>query len=84
MTETTKTWNPGVADFTAYAVGWLSASVCTSLPRDELLARMNAEHPAGTEYGWQVSSDPTFRQGAPNPCPCHDHPETHQHWLLEC
>lgn len=71
-------------DFEAYAIGIVSASVCSSLTPEDTLARMNAEHPAGTQHGWALSTDPTFRGGKPNPCPCDVAPETHKHYLLEC
>lgn len=67
-----------------YSVGFVCASVCTSLEPDEMLKRVNAENPSGTSHGWVVSADKTFRQGKPNPCPCEDHPDTHKHYLLAC
>lgn len=70
--------------FTPYAVGICSASVCTSLPIDEAVARMNEECPTGIESKWALSNDTHFRGGAENGCPCTDSPETHRHWLLNC
>lgn len=71
-------------DFQAYSIGIFRASVCSSLSPDDTVWRMNAEHPSGTMNGWQLATEPTFRGGAPNPSPCHDHPETHKHYLMEC
>jgi hypothetical protein len=71
-------------DFEAYSIGFVCASICTSLPIEEAVKRMNDEHPAGTMNGWMLSKDTNFRQGKPNPCPCEDHPETHKHYLLNC
>lgn len=72
------------SEFTAYALGVCYASVCTSLPDQEAVRRLNDEHPAGTALGWHVSSDTHFRQGQTNPCPCEDSPDTHRHILMEC
>jgi len=68
--------------FIAYAVGLVHASVCSALPVEETAARLNAEHPTGV--GPWTLSDEDFRDGTPNGCTCHDHPETHQHWLFVC
>lgn len=71
-------------DFECYGTGLIHASICTSLPIEDALVRMNAENPSGTTHGWVKSSNETFATGAANPCPCHDAPDTHKHWLLEC
>ena len=71
-------------DFEAYAVGFVCASACTTLPIEEATARLNAAHPTGLTHGWEPSKDETFKSGDPNPCPCNDHPETHQHYLFVC
>jgi hypothetical protein len=68
---------------TPYSVGPFYMSVCTDEEPDAMLAEVNRIHPSGTDDGWQLSTDATFKNGAPNPCPCHDHPETHKHYLLE-
>lgn len=70
-------------DFTIYARGLVHISVCSSLEREQVEARANLEYPSGV-HPWVVSEEPTFKGGEPNPCPCHDHPETHKHWLLRC
>lgn len=71
-------------EFTAYAVGMVTASVCTSLPPEEIPVRMNMLHPTGITSNWALAEETHFAQGAPNPCQCHDYPETHKHYLLHC
>jgi hypothetical protein len=72
-------------DFEPYVIGVMYASICTSLPIEEAVKRMNEEHPAGTLMNsWELCRDKTFRTGQPNPCQCPDHPETHKHYLLNC
>lgn len=70
-------------DFTAYAVGLCCASVCTSLDVEAATVRLNAAHPTGLDHGWTHAEEP-FRTGESNPCPCHDHPATHRHFLFIC
>ncbi len=70
-------------DFTIYGWGILYASVCSSLPPAETEARLNRDMPSGTTYGWAHAPEP-FTDGTPNPCPCHDFPETHKHYLFRC
>lgn len=73
------------AEFTPYAVGLMCASVCTSLSDEEATARLNRERPTGISSAWEVSDDEFFADGtSPNPCPCHDAPETHRHLLFNC
>ena len=69
-------------DFTVYAEGLLYASVCSSLGKEETVARM-ARRPSGVG-GWMLSDDEEFPQGQPNPCPCDQRPGTHQHYLFGC
>lgn len=71
-------------EFTAYSVGIVSASVCTSLPVEAATARLNQEHPTGISSKWELSKDTTFAGGEPMPCICPDHPETHKHLLFNC
>lgn len=71
-------------DFEAYAIGICSASICTSLPIDEAVKRMNTEHPTDISSEWVLSEDKTFAGGQPNPTPCENNPETHKHYLLIC
>lgn len=79
MTET----NTEAPEFTPYAVGLCYASVCTTLTTEEATGRLNIERPTGVSP-WAPSSDPTFRQGGPNPGPCDRWPDTHRHILFEC
>lgn len=67
-----------------YAVGLCYASACTEASDADTVAHANSEHPTGLRHGWQVSTDATFAGGEPNPCPCHEWPETRRHVLLEC
>lgn len=73
-----------VPDFTVYALGIVHASVCTSLLPEEVVAKINKEHPTGISSQRRLSAAETFASGTPNPCVCHDHPETHKHYLLSC
>ena len=73
-----------MTDFTAYAVGPCSASVCTSLDDEEAAKRLNREHPTGIKNQWRLSKDKFFADGLPMPCTCPDHPETHRHLLFRC
>ena len=68
----------------AISTGLCYATVCTSLPLEEVAAAVNRAAPTGISSPWGLSSDETFADGEPNPCVCPDHPETHKHYLLEC
>lgn len=70
-------------DFECYRLGLCTASICTSLPIEEAVERMNQENPTGINSPWSLS-DSTFQGGEPNPSPCNESPETHKHYLLEC
>ena len=70
-------------DFQAYAVGICNASVCSNLTLEETTRQLNREHPTGIGK-WELSQEPTFAAGEPQPCPCNLHPETHKHYLFEC
>lgn len=72
----------GRPEFTAYAVGFVSASVCTSLPDEDATRRLNIEHMTGV-HPWVISDDETFADGTPHPCPCPDS-EEHRHVLFHC
>lgn len=67
-----------------YAVGICHASACCprTMPIGRVAEEVNRQHPTGVEP-WQVSSDPTFSGGEPNPNPCSDDPER-LHRLLAC
>jgi hypothetical protein len=71
-------------DFYVYSEGPMACSVCSALPVEELVERLNAERPSGTTGGWQLDPSPTFKGGEPNPCPCDRDPETRKHYLFMC
>jgi hypothetical protein len=73
-------------DVEFYAEGLMAASVCAprDMPRDEVVRLANLKYPAGTDLGWAISADATFRTGEPNPSPCDGNPETRLHYLLNC
>jgi hypothetical protein len=65
-----------------YRVGLCHASVCAVADATpEEITR--AAGPTGLDHGWQISEEPTFSGGEPNPCPCNVDP-SRQHWLLVC
>lgn len=66
-------------------IGPLSMSVCVPAdwPREQVEREVNAAHLCGTEYGWQIAADPTFKDGSPNPCPCDRHPGR-LHYFMDC
>lgn len=70
-------------DFEIYNKGLCYCSVCSSLPKDEIVLRVNAENPTGLDHGWGIAKD-NFREGPVNPSPCEQYPETHKHYLLSC
>lgn len=70
-------------DFEVYGYGLCYASVCSSLPQDEVEHRMAADY-TGISSGWVLSSDAKFADGRPNPCPCDANPATHIHYLFNC
>lgn len=70
-----------------YSVGLCTASVCAdnSLTIEEITNIFNAIRPTGITSQWAFADDEeTFLQGAPNPCPCHDFPDTRKHYLFHC
>ena len=69
-------------DFVVYSEGLFYASVCSSLPTEEVEKRMK-ERLCGTHNGWSRSED-KFADGHDNPCPCNHQPETHKHYLFVC
>ncbi len=84
MTATILPFQRPVKEFTAYSVGFVCASVCTSLSVDEATERLNKEYPTGISSQWKLSTDTVFASGTPMPCICPDHPETHKHYLFNC
>ncbi len=78
--------DPSRSELWIYATGLVCASVCTSLPAEEVAEAVNRDRTFPEESGllWVLSSDETFAGGEPNPCVCPDHPGTHNHYLLNC
>lgn len=69
--------------FDAYAVGLCEASVCSSLGKAETRARLNRQRPTGIKSRWRLAKE-SFATGEPNPHPCENFPETHNHYLFDC
>lgn len=55
-----------------YASSMFSCSVCVpkTWTPEEVVKRVNAEHPCGTASGWVISKDEKFASGHSNPCKC--------------
>lgn len=70
------------ADFIVYTEGICYSSVCSSLPVDEVVARMKRR--LSGVGPWTLSEAESFSEGEPNPCPCDQNPATHQHYLFVC
>lgn len=81
MCDSHKQLSDGV--FTAYTVGLVFASVCTTLPDEQATTRMNELHPTGIGSRWQIADQP-FANGDPNGSPCDQCPEAARHLLFEC
>lgn len=73
-----------VNDFELYEPGFCHSSVCTSLSVSDATIRINAVYPTGISSQWVLSEDTTFASGGSMPGVCHDHPETHKHYLFTC
>ncbi|KKN13141.1 hypothetical protein LCGC14_1009400 [marine sediment metagenome] len=70
---------------TVYAKGMVCCSVCTDLNNlKEIEFATNVQNPTEIESKWKISGEKTFKGGQSMPCPCHDNPETHKHYLLNC
>jgi hypothetical protein len=69
--------------FTAYAVGLVCASVCTSLSDTQATDLLNRQHPTGIDSPWRIADEP-FATGEPNGCRCERNPQTHRHLLFTC
>jgi hypothetical protein len=69
-----------------YALGLVHCSACApvTMAADQIATAVNLKHPTGISSRWQVSDDPEFAQGAPNPAPCDQEPEARRHWLMVC
>lgn len=70
-------------DFIIYDDGLVSASVCSSLPQEEVEKRMKRVI-TGVTGGWRFANDGNFSSGEANPCPCNQQPKTHKHYLFHC
>lgn len=66
-----------------YAEGMVHLSVCVPAGQDakEVARVANVVKPTGVTP-WQTT-EPSFRDGLPNPTDCNEH-EGRQHWLLTC
>lgn len=69
-------------DFEVYSEGLVYASVCSSLPEQEVVARMRRRI-SGTKGGWVMAAG-GFADGTANPHPCDRKPDTHRHYLFSC
>ena len=69
--------------FVIYASGLVLASVCSSLPQDEVEKRMK-QVITGTRAGWCFAKGESFADGEPKPSPCNEPPKTHNHYLIQC
>jgi hypothetical protein len=71
-------------EFEAYSIGICSASICTSLPIEEAVKRMNDENPTFISSDWELADDEYFLDNKNlNGCNCPDH-EGNKHYLLTC
>lgn len=68
-----------------YSVGPLSLSACAPMEMSpsDVTAAVNNLNRAGTEGGWTIADEPTFRQGGPNPGPC-EQDALRTHYLFHC
>ena len=74
-----------MAKLEVYSLGLLHLSVCTdAVDRKEIERLCNKHSPAGTEQGWLVSEEPTFKGGEPNPNPCNKGRKGFLHYLMVC
>jgi len=69
-------------DFIVYANGLVHCSVCSSLPEEDVVLRVNIANPTGVTP-WRIVEE-KFKTGEPNPCPCDKYPDTHKHYLFTC
>ena len=67
-----------------YSAGFVHCSVCApaEMTPEEVASAVNLEQPTGISSPWEVSSDPEFADGSPNPAPCSR--AGRRHWLLAC
>lgn len=64
-------------DFQILHIGLIDAVICTSLPIDEAIKRLNIENPTGIHSGW------TYDGEMANNCPCPDG-QNKTHYRLFC
>lgn len=72
-------------DVEVYSSGLLCCSVCApeGMSPEDVLKRVNEIHPCGTENGWTISEDKTFKGGEENGGIFECHRGTTRHWLLD-
>ena len=77
-----------IKELEVYSHGIVHLSVCTNIEdRDELVEYVNKDTPAGTpesELKWEISEEPTFKGGQPNPTICDEGREDFLHYLMVC
>lgn len=68
-----------------YSSGICQCSVCVPnhFTIEEIEGVVNQENPTGISSLWKVSTDPTFKEGNSNPCPCEKDPDR-KHYLMVC
>jgi len=59
----------------------ITAVVCTDIPQEEVVAKLESEVPAGTKNGWQLPD--TVPSGETNPWQCPDNSNC-KHYYFEC
>lgn len=69
--------------FDVYAIGPLSASVCTDLGIEEATRLLNEENPTGISSRWAWAEGETFADGTPNPNTCEENGNL-KHYLFHC
>ncbi len=81
--EELKVWDDRMSndpDVHIYSMGLFCASVCSRLPPEETVARVNALMEGCTD--WRLSDAKTFVGGEPMPTPC-ERNRGRTHFLLE-
>ena len=68
-----------------YRVGLVHCSVCAprEMSAEEVVRRVNIQHPTGIVSQWKLDPSETFSSGKKNPCPC-DRDSDKLHYLLVC
>lgn len=70
-------------DFEIYSIGFIYASVCSSLSLKDTMKRLNEARPTGLDHGWELAEE-CFSDGTDNPHSCERAPKTHKHYLFSC